>query len=82
MASSDPHQGGDLFDMAKDGTTIPNDAGKQNIIPSVPRPDQVNDPNDIGAPDLARAADNPNDVPRVRHSPSSIRSPRPISSQC
>ena len=30
---SDPHEGGDLFDMAKDGTTMPNDAGKQNLIP-------------------------------------------------
>ena len=36
--SQDPHQGGDLSDMAATGTTIPNDAGKMNIIPSVPRP--------------------------------------------
>jgi hypothetical protein len=28
MAPTDPKQGGDLFDMAKDGTSIPNDAGK------------------------------------------------------
>ncbi|MCJ1481274.1 hypothetical protein MMC06_001431 [Schaereria dolodes] len=67
MASSDPHQGGDLFDMAKDGTTIPNDAGKQNLIPSVPRPDQINDPNDLGAADLEGAADNATDIPRVCH---------------
>ena len=38
MAPTDPHQGGDLFDMAKDGTSIPNDAGKMNLIPSKPRP--------------------------------------------
>lgn len=64
---SDPHQGGDLFDMAKDGTSIPNDAGKMNIIPSVPRPDQINDsPNDLGAADLSSAADNPIDISRVR----------------
>ena len=67
--SSDPHQGGDLFDMAKDGTSIPNDAGKMNIIPSVPRPDQINDsPNDLGAAGLSSAADNPIDISRVRPS--------------
>ncbi|MCJ1243677.1 hypothetical protein MMC30_000874 [Trapelia coarctata] len=65
MAPTDPHQGSDLFDMAKDGTSIPNDAGKQNTIPSVPRPDQVNDPNDLGAGNLAAAADNPTDIPRT-----------------
>jgi hypothetical protein len=58
---SDPHEGGDLFDMAKDGTTMPNDAGKHNLIPSVPRPDQIaDDSTDPGA------ADNPTDIPRVR----------------
>ncbi|KAM7186816.1 hypothetical protein V8F33_011574 [Rhypophila sp. PSN 637] len=32
---SDPHpQGGDLFDMAKDGTKVPADAAKPNYIPS------------------------------------------------
>ncbi|KAL9116268.1 MAG: hypothetical protein Q9187_007210, partial [Circinaria calcarea] len=66
MSSTDPHQGGDLFDMAKDGTTMPNDAGKQNLIPSVPRPDQISDsPNDFGAPDLQRAAENPTDISRA-----------------
>ncbi|MCJ1259233.1 hypothetical protein MMC24_007069 [Lignoscripta atroalba] len=64
MASSDPHQGGDLFDMAKDGTSIPNDAGKQNLIPSVPRPDQIEDPNDLGAAGMEAAADNATDIPR------------------
>ena len=69
MAPTDPKQGGDLFDMAKDGTSIPNDAGKQNLIPSVPRPDQItdpaSDPNDLGAPDTASAADNATDISRV-----------------
>jgi len=68
MASTDPHQGGDLFDMAKDGTSIPNDAGKQNLIPSVPHPDQVTDDNNfgnnLGADNLAAAADNATDISR------------------
>lgn len=68
MASSDPHQGGDLFDMAKDGTSMPNDAGKQNLIPSVPRPDQITDDNGLGADNLAGAADNPTDIARVCYS--------------
>ncbi|CAI6332567.1 unnamed protein product [Periconia digitata] len=61
----DPHQGGRLEDMAATGTSIPNDAGAQRIIPSVPRPDQI-DPN----PDIyshanpAHAADNAFDIPR------------------
>jgi len=41
MASDDSHRGGDLSDMAASGTSVPNDAGKQNLIPSVPRPDQT-----------------------------------------
>ena len=73
MASSDPKQGGDLFDMAKDGTTMPNDAGKMNLIPSVPRPDQMTDDNNfgnnLGADSLAGAADNPTDISRVRTRP-------------
>jgi hypothetical protein len=28
----DPHQGGRLEDMAKDGTTIPGDAGIMNVV--------------------------------------------------
>ena len=65
---SDPKQGGSLSDMAVDGTTIPGDAGVQNLIPSKPRPDQladVSDPNYLGASDLATAADNPGDISRV-----------------
>ncbi len=37
----DPHTGGSLSDMAVTGTTLPNDAGKQSLIPSVPPPDQI-----------------------------------------
>lgn len=58
----DPHQGGDLSSMAKDGTSIPADAGKQNLIPSVPRPDQMD--SSSYATDLAGAADNARDMPR------------------
>ena len=69
MAPSDSKQGGDLFDMAKDGTSIPNDAGKMNILPSVPRPDQItdptNDPNNLGSVDVEGAADNATDISRV-----------------
>ena len=36
MASKDPHQGGDLSDMAAEGTTMPNDAGDYPKVPSVP----------------------------------------------
>ena len=54
MASTDPHQGGDLFDMAQKGTTMPNDAGEMNIIPSKPRPGE----NSRDGPT------NPTDIPR------------------
>ena len=65
---SDPKQGGSLSDMAPTGTSVPKDAGIQNIIPSKPRPDQVADqvdPNSLGASDLASAADNQGDISRV-----------------
>ncbi|OTB09778.1 hypothetical protein K445DRAFT_371674 [Daldinia sp. EC12] len=54
-------EGGDLNQMAKDGTTIPGDAGKQNTIPSVPNPDQkLRDASGgIGGTSLHSAADNP-----------------------
>ena len=62
-------QGGDLSDMAATGTSVPDDAAKPRIIPSVARPDQVtgtaSDSNDLGATDLASAADNVSDMPRV-----------------
>ena len=72
MTSQDPNpQGGSLSEMAAQGTKIPDDAGTQNIIPSVPRPDQVTDSssasNDLGATDLAGAADNAQDISRVRY---------------
>lgn len=60
--------GGDLFDMAKDGTTVPEDAAKPRLIPSKPRPDQIAselDVNSLGASDIAGAADNAQDIPRV-----------------
>ncbi|KAI1402190.1 hypothetical protein F4819DRAFT_485808 [Hypoxylon fuscum] len=54
-------EGGDLSQMAKDGTSIPGDAGKQNTIPSVPNPDQKHRDTGggIGATSLNSAADNP-----------------------
>ena len=67
MASQDPNpQGGSLTDMAVEGTNVPDDVGTQRTIPSVPRPDQITDPNDLGASDLAGAADNAQDMSRVR----------------
>lgn len=60
--------GGDLFDMAKDGTTVPEDSAKPRHIPSVPRPDQIadgSDPNQLGGASLADAATNAEDIPRV-----------------
>ncbi|PVH95679.1 hypothetical protein DM02DRAFT_617734 [Periconia macrospinosa] len=61
----DPHQGGRLEDMAPTGTSMPNDAGIQRIIPSVPRPDQI-DPNPgiFSHTNPAHAADNTFDIPR------------------
>ena len=58
---SSPHQGGSLSEMAQDGTSMPNDAGKMNIIPSKSGP---SDSLDSTAPDLASAATNPSDIPR------------------
>ncbi|KAK5662152.1 hypothetical protein OQA88_8057 [Cercophora sp. LCS_1] len=57
---SDPHpQGGDLFDMAKDGTKVPPDAAKPNIIPSIARPDQLGEPaGDLGASNRNQLAEN------------------------
>lgn len=67
-------QGGDLSDMAATGTTVSGDAAKPNYIPSKAKPGQgistEDDPNDLGAPDLAGVADNMNEIPRVRPPPS------------
>ncbi|KAF2754536.1 hypothetical protein EJ05DRAFT_144324 [Pseudovirgaria hyperparasitica] len=62
----DPHQGGDLSDMAATGTSIPGDAGKMNLIKSVPRPYQDTDSsNPLEAADQATAASNNVDIPRT-----------------
>lgn len=68
--SSDPNpQGGDLSEMAVEGTTVPEDSATQRIISSVPRPDQIadssNDPTS-GSSTLTGAADNAGDISRVR----------------
>jgi hypothetical protein len=71
LTSTMSQEGGDLFDMAKDGTKVPEDAAKPRIIPSKPRPDQIAsepNPNSLGAPNLAAAADNAEDIPRVSSS--------------
>lgn len=65
----DAHQGGSLSEMAPQGTSIPNDAGIQRTIPSVPRPDQIPsnpqfDNEGIAEPSSAFAADNATDMPR------------------
>lgn len=71
MARQDqsPHQGGTLSDFAATGTSIPNDAGKMNTIPSIPRPDQrAENPTyenaGLAQPSIAFAADNATDLPR------------------
>lgn len=70
-------QGGDLSDMAATGTSVSGDAAKPNYIPSKAKPGQGlssgDDANHLGAPDLAGAADNMNDMPRVRPLPSSLQ---------
>ncbi|KAI0123012.1 hypothetical protein BJ170DRAFT_122056, partial [Xylariales sp. AK1849] len=47
----------DLFDMAKDGTKVPGDAGKMNLIPSKPSPTQHDPTDGLGATSLHNAAD-------------------------
>ncbi|THX42949.1 hypothetical protein D6D08_10565 [Aureobasidium pullulans] len=59
----DPHQGGNLSDMAVTGTSIPNDAGAYETLPSVPNPEQA-DTNNRTATNLAGAADNATDMPK------------------
>jgi hypothetical protein len=68
--------GGDLFGMARDGTTVPEDAAKPRLIPSKPRPDQIAsdpNPNSFGGSTLADAADNAQDIPRVCPTPQTLR---------
>jgi len=52
---SNAKQGGDLASMAKDGTSIPGDAGVYNVLPSVPRPDQPQDSSLDNATDIPRS---------------------------
>ena len=64
------NSGGDIFDMAKDGTSVPEDSAVPRHIKSVPRPGEAADdadPNQLGATDLAGAATNSGDIPRVSH---------------
>lgn len=66
--TQDPYTGGTLSEMAG-GTAMPNDAGRQRILPSVSRPDQRNedqqfDNEGIAEPTREFAADNPVDLPR------------------
>ena len=68
MSQSGPNSGGDLFDMAKDGTTVPEDAAVPRTILSKPRPDEIADeadPNYVGGTNFAEAATNASDIPRV-----------------
>ncbi|KAJ5914717.1 hypothetical protein N7504_003600 [Penicillium tannophilum] len=63
------HAGGSLTEMAPTGTSIPNNASKQNIIPSIPRLDQRAKSSYFsfqapGKPPTAKAADNAIDIPR------------------
>ncbi|OGM39128.1 hypothetical protein ABOM_012264 [Aspergillus bombycis] len=72
--STPHHQGGTLSELAPGGTTIPHDAGKQNTIPSVPRPDQRSanrrfDNMGLGQPSSAFAADNDVTMPRGPRDP-------------
>ncbi len=67
MAQIDPHQGGDLFDIARDGTTMPNDAGLMNVIPSKARPGEGEGPitlTNANGHNLAFAVENQRDIPR------------------
>jgi len=68
MPESGRNSGGDLFDMAKDGTSVPDNSAEPRLIPSKARPDQIaseTDPNNLGGRTLHEAADNAGDVPRT-----------------
>ena len=61
--------GGDIFDMAKDGTTVPENSAVPRHIKSVPRPGEAaedKDPNQLGGTNLADAATNSDDIPMGR----------------
>jgi hypothetical protein len=59
---SSPHEGGSLSEMAQEGTSMPNDAGQMNTLPSISGP---SDSLDSATPDLASAATNANDISRI-----------------
>jgi hypothetical protein len=69
MSNNDSHRGGTLSEMAPTGTTMPNDAGLQNTIPSKARRDQQGEDHrfsydGLAQPNMASAADNATDMPR------------------
>ena len=67
---SDPNpQGGSLTDMAVEGTHVDPTAATPRTIPSKPNPHQMTEQSDLGAPDIAGAADNAGDISRVRFPP-------------
>lgn len=60
--------GGDIFDMAAKGTSVPEDSAVPRHIKSVPRPGEAadaHDPNQLGGATLADAATNAGDIPRT-----------------
>merc|ERR1712070_291273 len=66
----DANKGGNISDMAVDGTKVPDNAGKPNVIPSVPNPHQQAESQEyqkgrIGAGDIQGAADNAPHMPRL-----------------
>jgi hypothetical protein len=63
MAPEDSHRG-DLSDIAAEGTSIPNDAGKMNISPSKPLPGEGEETANANEGSLAGSASNPTDIPR------------------
>ena len=68
MPESGRNSGGDLFDMAKDGTSVPDNSAEPRLIPSKAPSVQIaseTDPNNLGGRTLHEAADNAGDVPRV-----------------
>lgn len=68
MSQAGRNSGGDILDMAQEGTTVPESAATPRHIKSVPRPgeaDDSSDPNQIGGTTLAEAATNAGDIPRV-----------------
>lgn len=66
------HAGGSLTEMAPTGTSIPKNAGKQNTIPSIPRPNQRTQSSYFSCHGPAKTTtsmvvDNATDIPRSTH---------------